>query len=247
MPDEDGEDPRDKLFPSAFMRHLRPEYYSDTPDRAAYVLDEAVFRFHLNSITERNETHGFEIFCRKLCERVICPNLKPATGPEGGGDSKADAETIPVSDEVSRHWYFGDANAGKERWAFAFSAKRDWSKKVRSDVKGLVDTGRGYTKIFFVTSRPARAKDRARIEDELTTEDGVQVTILDRSWIVKEVIEVGRKDLAFNYLQIGTAVDHPLQLGPTDYSRKQQLEAIEKNFENPTRLSAWKRSKSLKP
>ena len=56
--------------------------------------------YHLETITARNQTRDFEIFCRKLCERIICPNLKPATGPEGGGD-------------------IGEANAGQERWAFA--------------------------------------------------------------------------------------------------------------------------------
>lgn len=232
MSEDDKESQEARLLPSSFMRALRPENYSDTPDRVAYMLDEATLRFQLDSITERNETHAFEIFCRKLCERTICPNLKPATGPEGGGDSKADAETIPVSHEVSRLWYSADANAGQERWAFAFSAKEAWSEKVRNDVQGIVETDRGYSKIFFATSRAARAKDRARIEDELTATHGVQVTILDRSWIVKEIVENDRKDLAFNYLNVGQVVDDPLRLGPTDYSRKRQLQALEDGFKN---------------
>ena len=241
MVEKSGDAEGEKISPSAFMRRLRPEYYSDTADRAGYRLDEAQLAFQLGSITERNETHSFEIFCRKLCERTICRNLKPQTGPEGGGDSKADAETYPVSEEITRLWYGGYADAGKERWAFAFSAKHVWSNKVRDDVQGLVDTKRGYTKIFCVTSRPARAKDRARIEDELSQKHGIQVTILDRSWIVKEIIEGDRKDLAYNYLGVGQVVDDPMRLGPTDYSRKRQLETIEQSLKDPDAYSGMER------
>ncbi|MGQ3683665.1 MAG: hypothetical protein ACUBOA_01380 [Candidatus Loosdrechtia sp.] len=82
----------EKISPSQFMRELRPEYYSDTEDQVAYILEAATLEYHLESITQRNQTHDFGIFCRKLCERTICPNLRPQTGPEGGGDSKADSD-----------------------------------------------------------------------------------------------------------------------------------------------------------
>lgn len=219
-----------RLSPSDFMRNLRPEYYSDTEDHASYVLDTPTFDHHLDTITSRNETHDFELFARKLCERAICPNLRPQTGPEGGGDSKADTETYPVADEISRI-YIGDANGGRERWAFAFSAKKKWSEKVRKDVKGIVETGRSYDHVICVTSRYARSRDRARLEHELSKKYGISVTIHDRSWIIKEIIESDRKDLAFNYLGIGEVKNDPLRLGPTDYSRTQQLDAIEKSLE----------------
>lgn len=226
-----GQDPT--LSPTEFMRKLRPELYSDSTGRVGHQLKAETLSHHLETITERNETHAFELFCRKLCERTLCPNLKPATGPEGGGDSKADTETIPVADEISKLTYVGLANSGSERWAFAFSAKKTWSTKVRSDVEGIIKTDRGYTKIFFVTSRGARARDRARIEDELSRECGVRVTILDRSWILKEVIENNRRDLAFNYLGIGEETNDTL-LGPADYSRKQQLADLDRELEDPS-------------
>jgi hypothetical protein len=221
-----------RIMPSEFMRQLRPEYYSDTEDRVSYVLDEATLDHRLETITNRNQTHEFELFSRKLCERAICPNLRPATGPEGGGDSKADTETYPVADEISR-FFVGEANSGRERWGFAFSAKKTWGQKVRSDVKGLVETGRAYHRIICVTSRFARAQDRSRIEDELSKEYGIPITIHDRSWIIKEIIEDDRKDLASNYLGVGEVKNDPSRLGPTDYSRTQQLEAIEKSLDDP--------------
>jgi hypothetical protein len=93
---DSSNDGTEELSPSVFMRQLRPEFYSDTVDRTTYQLDAPTLEFHLETITARNQTHDFEIFCRKLCERTICPNLRPATVPEGGGDSKADTETIPI-------------------------------------------------------------------------------------------------------------------------------------------------------
>lgn len=225
--------PVGKVSPSDFMRKLRPEYYSDTEDRTSYVLDAPVLEYQLESITQRNQTHDFEIFCRKLCERTICPNLRPQTGPEGGGDSKADTETYPVADEIAALTYVGEPNGGRERWAFAFSAKAKWADKVRQDVKGIVETGRSYDRIICVTSKFARAKDRARVEDQLSSKYNVPVTIHDRSWIVKEVIENDRKDLAVNYLKVGEAKTDSLRLGPTDYSRSQQLAEIECSINDP--------------
>ena len=120
--------PADKLSPSAFMRQLRPELYSDTIDRTTYQLDAPTLGYHLETITARNQTHDLEIFCRKLCERTICPNLKPATGPEGGGDSKADTETIPIADEITGLTYVGDAtpvgSAGRSHSALRRSGQR---------------------------------------------------------------------------------------------------------------------------
>ncbi len=220
------------ISPSQFMRKIRPELYSDSAARSSHQLNAEVLSHHLDTITERNQTHEFELFCRKLCERTICPNLRPATGPEGGGDSKADTETTPVADEITNLVYVGIANRGSERWAFAFSAKKKWPEKARSDVAGIVATNRGYTKIFVVTSRAARAKDRARVEDDLSREHGVQVTIHDRSWIIDEIIDKNRRNLAYNYLGIGNETCD-LELGPSDYSRKQQLTDVERELSDP--------------
>jgi hypothetical protein len=221
------------VLPSKFMRKLRPEYYSDTEERTSYVLTASALEYHLDSITSRNQTHEFEIFCRKLCERAICPNLRPQTGPEGGGDSKTDTETYAVAEEIAGLTYLGLANNGRERWAFAFSAKSKWAEKTRKDVAGIAGTGRAYGRIICVTSRFARSKDSARVEDQLSKKYNIPVTIHDRSWIVKETIENDRTDLAFNYLKVGDAVPDNLRLGPKDYSRAQQLRDLERTINNP--------------
>ncbi len=226
------------------MREFRPEIYSDTKDRETHVLSAPVFEYHLDSITSRNQTHDFEVFCRKLCERAICPNLRPQTGPDGGGDSKADTETYPVAEEISGLTYVGVAN-GSEKWAFAFSAKSTWADKVRKDVQGLIDTGRTYHKIICVTSRFAKSKTRAALEHELSEKYGVPVTIHDRTWIVKEIIENSRIDLAVNYLKVGETIKAPSKLGPLDYSRAQQLEDVEREIENPEAFRGMEQQRAM--
>ena len=236
-----GQMAREQLTPSAFMRQRRPENYSDTTERTSYLLDATVFGHHLDTITSRNQTQDFEIFCRKLCERTICRNLRPQTGPDGGGDSKADSETLPVSDELMALTYVGEPNSGNEKWAFAFSAKERWLAKARSDVDGIAKTERGYKRIIFVTSRYAKAKARAALEDELTKKYGIQITIHDRSWITQQVIEFDCKDLAYNYLHVGQLVADASRLGPADYSRNRQLEAVEKSFLEADSFSGMER------
>lgn len=222
-----------QLLPSQFMRQWRPEIYSDTKDRVSYLMDSKLVEYCLDSITSRNEMHDFEIFCRKLCERTICPNLLPSTGPEGGGDSKADTETYPVAEEIAELTYVGRTAAGQERWAFAFSAKKTWAPKIRSDVAGIIATERGYAKIICITAQFAPAKKRAALEDELTNTYGLPVTIFDRSWIVEQVTERCHGDLAHHYLHVGEEVVDSRRLGPTDYSRSQQLDDIEEALAHP--------------
>lgn len=220
------------ITPSAFMRQTRPDCYSDSRDASAYQLDRSSLEQWLDTLTARNQTHDFEVFCRKLCERTLCPNLKPSTGPEGGGDSKADTESIVTADEITALNYCGEPNAGRERWAFAFSAKKTWASKVRSDVEGLIATGRGYTRIICVTSQHARAKLRAQVEDELTKKHGVSIEILDRNWISDKVIDGDNRDLAVNYLGVGHEIP-ARQVGPVDFARRQELSDLEKALQDP--------------
>ncbi|QQS16380.1 MAG: tetratricopeptide repeat protein [Neisseriales bacterium] len=221
------------LLPSTFMRKLRPEYYSDTEDQADYILEATTLEYQLDSITSRNQTNDFEIFCRKLCEKTICPNLRAHTGPDGGGDSKVDTETYIVDKEISDLFYVGDPTVAEEKWAFAFSANKDWKTKIKIDVKKISETNRGYKKIFCITNQFARDKARVELEDTLSQQYNIVVTIHDRSWIIKEIIENNRKDIAYNYLKIGELEKNRFKIGSLDYSRKKQLAEIEKNLNDP--------------
>ena len=100
-------------------------------------MDRAAFDYFLESLTSRKQELDFERFARKLAEEEICPNLIPQTGPSGGGDSKVDSETYPVSEEVAtlvrRH-----ASAGALRSALRKAGERGIKQtkenaKIRSD------------------------------------------------------------------------------------------------------------------
>ena len=213
--------------PKEFLKARRPERFSDSYDESRPEVDRSLLEYQLDTLTSRSQEKEFEGFARRLAEREICPNLRPQTGPTGGGDSKADAETYPVAESISSGWYVGKGDrAGKERWAFAFSTKQGWSGKVRSDARKIVATGRPYTKIFCITSRFARDKTRAEIEDELEKELGTPVTILDRTWILDRVFEGGHQDLAVEELQVAGLRCEQV-IGPQDMSRSREFDEVE--------------------
>jgi hypothetical protein len=226
-----------KLKPSDFMRARRPELFSDTVSFVDNSLSRNQFEFHLDTLTQRKEETRFEHFCRKLAEIELCPNLLPQTGPTGGGDSKVDSETYPVANSISERWYIGDPErASKERWAFAFSAKKQWKRKVQDDVKKIVETGRNYALIFFISNQSISDRNRAKTEDELTRQFKVELRILDRAWIIEKVMNNKRWNIVFHTLDIEAS--HPERknhLGFQDAHRLHELEDLDKQIENTDR------------
>ncbi len=220
------------------MRARRPELFSDTEPTERELLDRTTFEYHLETLTSRKQELEFEHFARKLAEKELCPNLIPQTGPTGGGDSKVDSETYPVSSEISDRWYYADAagpEGSSQRWAFAFSAKKDWKAKVRADVKAIADVGRGYSLVYFITSRFAKDKERASIQDELQQKYGMDVRILDRTWIVEKVFTNRRERLAIETLKLSMPLVPVLKKGPKDTTREKELQELEGQITDPDR------------
>lgn len=233
---DDVPEGRPRYAPSSFMRARRPYLYSDTKGGVEFALTREVLANHLDTITARNEENVFEKFARKLVAVEICPNLRPNTGPSGGGDGKVDTETYEVSAEIADRWYIGQPEAASERWAFAISAKEKWKSRLRSDVKKIIETDRGYTKVYFITSRNARAKDRADIEAALLEEHGVPVTILDQAWILECVFEHGRVPLAVTALGMSDELKRQItEIGPLDHKRIKQLKTLDAQISDTSR------------
>ena len=200
--------------PRDFLRARRPEQFSDSIRVETPALDRSILEYHLDTLTNRNEATDFENFARRLAEREICPNLLPQTGPTGGGDSKVDSETYPVADDLSLGWYVGiGREAASERWAFAFSAKKEWRSKVRSDIAKVAATERGYRKAFFISNQYIPDRVRAEVEDELRNEYGLDVRILDRTWILDKVFRHGHESLAIETLKLTTSIRKEVQKG----------------------------------
>ena len=223
------------------MRARRPHLFSDTTRENHNKLPRAVFEYHLDTLTNRKQEYEFEHFCRKLAEREICPNLRPQTGPSGGGDSKVDSETYPVSEQISVRWWIGTPSSGSERWGFAFSAKKDWKTKIRSDVEKILSTPRNYQLIYFFSNQFVRDKDRAEMEDTLSEAHGVRVCIFDRLWIVEKVYCGEHLDLAVSALALeGVETEHVRRIGPNDTARLLELEQLDNEVLDVTRYEGAK-------
>lgn len=217
--------------PRQFMKARRPHLFSDSKTEQEPFLSKSEFDYLLSEITARQDEIRFEHFCRRLAKREICPNLIPHTGPTGGGDGKTDSETYPVSSDLAALWYVGDPElASQERWAFAFSAKKSWRTKAKSDIKEIVATGRNYTRIYFITNQSVASKKRADLQDELKKEYGVDIHILDKTWIIDCVVEHKRWDIVCLCFDLD---DRKLveKIGPQDFSKKQELAELEANLE----------------
>lgn len=223
------------LGPREFMRARHPDLFSDTQVSDVRRFPRAVFEYHLDTVTSRKQEYQFEHFCRKLAEREICPNLRVQTGPTGGGDSKVDAETYPVADEIAERWWIGSAAAGTERWAFAFSAKKKWKPKVKADVDSILSTNRNYRRIYFFTNQFVSDKARSQQEDELSRYAGIPVHIMDRAWIVEKVYENGHVELAVAALGIeDVRGDKVNRAGPRDTERSAELEELDRQIADPS-------------
>lgn len=227
-----------ELTPSEWMRKRRPNLFSDTYSQEIPQVPKTHFEYQLETLTSRKQEYQFEHFCWKLAEREICPNLRPQTGPTGGGDSKVDSETYPVAEEIAERWWIGTPSAGKERWAFAFSAKQDWRAKVKADVSSILSTDRDYKRIYFFTSQFTRDKKRAELEDSLSKEAGTPVHIMDRHWIVEKVYaaELQQQETYFAALGIdNVSREKRSRPGPRDTAKLEELEKLDQQVEDPSR------------
>ena len=215
--------------PREFMSKRRPEVFSDSVEKQQPILDRSQLEYYLTTLTSRNQEVEFASFAQKLAERTICPNLRPQTGPTGGGDSKVDSETYPVSDFLALTWYEGIAReASSERWAFAFSAKKDWRSKVRSDIAKIASTDRGYSKGFFVTNQYVPDRRRGEVEDNLRKKHKtLDVRILDLTWILDRIFTEGLQSLAISELGLEISTRTEVEKGPLDVQKERDLKEIE--------------------
>ena len=69
------------------MKMRRPERFSDTVIAKKGNLNRSILEYKLEVLTSNSQEHEFQNFCFKLSQLEIAPNLRPQTGPSGGGDS----------------------------------------------------------------------------------------------------------------------------------------------------------------
>ncbi|CAI3792980.1 hypothetical protein [Rheinheimera sp. MM224] len=213
--------------PKEYMKHRRPHAFSDSVLVESGELDRSYLEYLLSTMGERSQELSFEAFAKKLCEKVICPNLLQQTGPVAGGDGKTDTQTFPVAEQISELWFEGiNKKENEERWAFAVSTQKDWKSKCRKDIEKISGTNRGYKRAFYISNRAAKANIRASLEDELTKKHNIQVTILDISWILDQTFKNNLRDLAIETLGLSVSYKSEKSLGEHDYSKQLQLKNI---------------------
>ena len=224
-----------KYRPSRYMRERHPDLFSDSVACTEYEVSREILSYHLETLTNQKDETAFEHFSMRLCEKFIAPNMRPQTGPVGGGDGKTDSETYPVSSEIAQRWFVPDQHKANERKAFAFSAKKEWRPKVKMDVAAIAGTERNYDQIYFITNQFVPAKKSAEVQDELTKRHGIPVTILDRTWLLDRVFGHESMDIAVEELGIGKGLEkHSRKRGPTDIAREAELAELEKKIGDGT-------------
>jgi hypothetical protein len=222
------------LPPSSLMKQWRPELFSDTQKIERPLLGKSQFEFHLHEITANRKEIEFEDFCRRLCEKEICPNLFVLGGPTGGGDGGVDSATYPVSPELAENRYWGGvARPTEQAWAFAFSAKEDWASKVRDDIGKIAALPRPFTKAIFVSNQPIPPKRKSQLESELTKRYKLEVTIFGRAWIVEKVFGSKHEDMAIAALHLDLPKSQERLLGPRDVRRRHKFEELLMQLRDP--------------
>ncbi|EGR2290122.1 hypothetical protein C4G53_RS03285 [Vibrio parahaemolyticus] len=220
-------DNKANFSPKAFLKERRPERFSDSIVVETGALDRPQLEYYLATLNTRSQELEFETFSKRLCEKIICPNLLEQTGPVAGGDGKTDTQTFPVSEQNQLLWYEGiNDSSHKERWAFGVSTRKDWKSKCKEDVKKIVGTGRGYVRAFCITNQSVKSDQRSKVEDSLSNEFDIQVTILDLSWILDQIFKNNLQQLAIESLNIPTQYTRTIELSANDYKKQQELERL---------------------
>ena len=217
------------MEPRDILKKLHPNQFSDSKTIDKVECPKELVDFYLSRLSEHNKHFDFEQFIKRLLEREVCPNLVEETGPAGGGDGKVDTDTFPVSLKIQKFWWYG-INEKNDRWAFAISLKKSWKSKCDGDIKKIIDTKRGYSKIFFITNQPIKNDKRLEYQDQKKKETGIDIIILDKSWILDKVLNDKNIDL-LKTLGI-TQIIKEKQIGINDLEKQRKLENIEKKLQD---------------
>lgn len=218
---------KNKLSQKDFLKNRRPDEFSDSVEIEHGQLERPILEHFLSTLSQKSLELNFESFVKELCQKVICPNLVEQTGPVAGGDGKTDTQTFPVSDQVQMLWYEGyNDSSHKERWAFAISTQKTWKEKCKKDVIKIVGTDRGYTRAFCITNQLIKSDQRSHLEDKLSKDLSIKVTIFDLSWILDQVYSNKLEEIAIKTLNIPTSYKREKMVGKNDYSKTLELDRL---------------------
>lgn len=215
----------------SYYRRLRSNLFSDTEVVYETKLTPELFDLKLQQLSQDKKQSEFENFVLVLAARLVTPNIKPQTGPDGGGDGKVDGETYPVDKAISDRWWVSEGSTGDQKWAIAISVQKNWKSKIEGDVQKAVETGRGYTKVIFFSNQKIKSSTRQEVEDELSKQYGVAVSIFDGKWCSFAVFEQDCYDVATDKLNFSEEYRRKtIKEGSHDKRRKEELEQLENDL-----------------
>jgi len=222
-----------------YYRELRPEKFSDS--KVNYKMPKEVFEFQLDQLSTYMKQDEFEEFTRQIVCRLITPNIIPQTGPTGGGDGKTDLETHTVSEDIATHWYVPNGGChGEDKWAMAISCKAAWSPKIDNDVKNIVETGRGFTKILFFTNQAASSKQKATKQEKYKKDYNISVELYDRNWFVQSVYDNHCYEIAINTLNLSQEfIQNYKEEGPNDHKKRLALKELDERINQQSNTSGY--------
>ena len=213
------------------FRRVNNELFSDTEIVYENRLTPELFDLTLSKLSQERRQVQFENFVLAVATRMITPNIKPQTGPDGGGDGKVDGETYPVDRAISDKWWVSDGSSGDQRWAVAISVKKNWKQKVDDDVRKIVGTNRGYTRVLFFTNQKIPSRIRFSEEEKMSEKYSVTVSIFDGTWCSFVVFEQNCLDIALEKLAFSQEYRKKnVKVGPNDKKRQEDLDRLEKDI-----------------
>ena len=229
------EESHQQFKPSDFMRDRHPDLFSDTIQVSKIDFSKDQFKFILHRLTEDEKEILFQEFCYQLAKLELFPNIRPQTGPLGGGDAGIDADTYPVDPELAEIKYWD--SLGKptaDNVAFAFSCHGNWKSKATNDIDKIIKLEKGYTKIIFISNQSISSKKRITFEKYYLEKYNIQVSILDRIWIVETVFSNDHIRMAINTLNIDISSKEEFKTGIRDFSRQQLYDEILNKLREPS-------------
>ena len=214
--------------PSDLYKILHPELFSDSRVEKEKI-DKEQFKYILSTLSTDMRQDAFENLTRCCIIKLITPNIIPQTGPTGGGDAKADFITYPVSDKVSALWSVAEGNKNNEIWAFAVSTKKEWSQKMDSDVKKIIEHIPNCTRIFFCTNQKVSSRNRDQKQQKYKKKEwgGIDTFILDQNWYLQAIYDQGCYNDAIESLGLRDSLKEVTIPGPLDLEREKKLKEIE--------------------
>lgn len=160
----------------------------------------SLLEFHLGQMTAKNDHHRFERLCGEVARRRIAVNIVVATGPVGsGGDGGRDGETFDTElpDEACT-WF--SVRATTAHVAMACSARKDYKKKIPTDVRNIsLSRDREFDSIVFFSTRTIPSGDQIRMRKKYAASG---LAIWDRLAIARALAEPDLHWVAQHYLDL---------------------------------------------